>query len=170
MKTLDKSIPLRPRFYHESPLSPEALTANTQRLKEEMGKMYDIKISDTHVWLQLPQSKRKYYSPHLHLEFEANEDNTTHIRGLFGPDPTLWTFFMFLHFAIAGIFIFFAAMAYSHHRLGQNFTWDIIVMAIMLIMWVLLYFFARFNRSRGVPQMYELRELVDRIVALEKQP
>jgi hypothetical protein len=104
----------------------------------------------------MPESKREYWSPHLHLELETIENNETHIRGLFGPEPTLWTLFMFLHFMVAGIFIVFSAIAYSNYMLKMPTTFDLIVMALMVIVWFLLYFIAKQIRFKGNAQMNEL--------------
>ena len=114
---------------------------------------------DFHYWHQ-----KEYWSPHLHLEFEPKEENKTHIRGLFGPDQTLWTMFMFLHFLVAGIFIIFGMIAYSNYTLKQPITSDIVVMSLMVIVWVLLYVIARQIRSNGNGQMHELEQLCSEII------
>ena len=85
--------------------TPELLK---EEVKEEVKEDYRIKVSDNHIFLFITLAKRKYYSPHLHIELEEKEDKTTHVKGLFGPDQTVWTFFMFLHFIIAGIFLIFS--------------------------------------------------------------
>jgi hypothetical protein len=106
--------------------------------------------------MNMPESKREYWSPHLHLELEPKENNETHIRGLFGPEPTLWTLFMFLHFMVAGIFVIFSTIAYSNYVLKQPTTMDLIVMLLMVIVWFLLYFIAKQIRHKGNGQMNEL--------------
>lgn len=164
MEKLNKSIPLRLRFYLESDKTPEFLLDKTKAIKNNQSNDYEIKMSENHIWLNIAKSKRKYYSPHLHVEFEPKEDKTTHIRALFGPDPTLWTLFMFLHFVVAGIFIFFSARAYSHWILKASMGFDFTIMGVMVVLWFALYGFARYNRSLGVSQMYELRELLNNIV------
>ncbi|ATA76381.1 conserved hypothetical protein [Capnocytophaga canimorsus] len=163
MKNLDKSIPLRPRFRRESSKTPEELLERVKFLKSELKNDYEFTISDKHLWIYLHKQRRKFYSPHLHLEFEPHENGGTLIRALFGPDPTLWTLFMFLHFVVAGIFLFFCVTAYSHYILKESYYLDLMIMGIMVIIWFILYFFGRFNRSKGTPQMYELLAVLDRI-------
>jgi hypothetical protein len=97
------------------------------------------------------------------LELEANEDKTT-VKGLFGPEQLLWTLFMFLHFIIAGLFLVFAMMAYTHWSLKQSVILDFSIMAIMVVFWFSLYFMARLNRERGVPQMHELEDLMYKVL------
>lgn len=159
----EKSIALRPRFEVESKNSVEKILERAKTLKSELKSDYQIKIIDEHLYFYFSKEKRKYYSPFLHLELEANEDKTT-VKGLFGPEQLLWTLFMFLHFIIAGLFLVFAMMAYTHWSLNQSVVLDVVVMTFMVVFWVLLYFIARMNREKGVPQMHELEDLMYKIL------
>jgi hypothetical protein len=159
----EKSIALRPRFEVESKNSVEQILDRAKQLKTELKADYQIKIIDEHLYFYFSKEKRKYYSPFLHLELEANEGKTT-VKGLFGPEQLLWTLFMFLHFIIAGLFLVFAMMAYTHWSLNQSIVLDVVVMSFMVICWVLLYFIARMNREKGVPQMHELEDLMFKVL------
>ncbi len=161
---VENNIVLRPRFQKDIALTTETILENAKKLKEEVKEDYRIKISDNHIFFFITLAKRKYYSPHLHIELEENEDKTTHIKGLFGPDQTVWTFFMFLHFIIAGIFLIFSMIAYSHWRLKQSTTLDFIIMGTMVVFWFALYTQARINRKKCAPQMYKLEDLMNKIL------
>ncbi|WP_264560468.1 hypothetical protein [Flavobacterium sp. N2270] len=161
---IENNIVLRPRFQKDIALTTETILENAKKLKEEVKEDYRIKISDNHIFFFITLAKRKYYSPHLHIELEENEDKTTHIKGLFGPDQTVWTFFMFLHFIIAGIFLIFSMIAYSHWRLKQSTTLDFIIMGTMVVFWFALYTQARINRKKCAPQMYKLEDLMNKIL------
>lgn len=161
---VENNIVLRPRFQKDIALSTEIILENAKKLKEEVKEDYRIKISDNHIFFFITLAKRKYYSPHLHIELEENEDKTTHVKGLFGPDQTVWTFFMFLHFIIAGIFLIFSMIAYSHWRLKQSTTLDFIIMGVMVVFWFALYAQARINRKKCAPQMYKLEDLMNKIL------
>ncbi|WP_438966257.1 hypothetical protein [Flavobacterium sp.] len=163
---MENTIVLRPRFSQDVSKSMEEILKNASKLKNEVKENYRIKISDHHIFFFITLTKRKYYSPHLHVELTENEDKTTNIKGLFGPDQTVWTFFIFLHFIIAGIFLLFSMIAYSHWRLKQSTTLDFIIMGLMVIFWFGLYFQARINRKKCQPQMHELNKLISRIVEL----
>lgn len=161
---IENSIELRPKFQRDLPKSIAAILESTNNLKGTVKDDYQIKVSDHHIFFFITLAKRKYYSPHLHIELTENEDKTTRVKGLFGPDQTVWTFFMFLHFFIAGMFLIFSMMAYSHWRLNQSTVIDLAVMGFMVILWFLLYFQARINRKKCAPQMYKLEELMDKIL------
>lgn len=159
----EKSIALRPRFEVESNNSVAQILERAKTLKSELKSDYQIKIIDEHLYFYFSKEKRKYYSPFLHLELEANEDKTT-IKGLFGPEQLLWTLFMFLHFIVAGLFLVFSMMAYTHWSLNQSIVLDVVVMTFMVVFWILLYVIARINREKGVPQMHELEDLMYKVL------
>lgn len=162
---IDKQIPLRPRFEKVVPLSTDTILERCEQFQERLEPDYKVKVSEMHIWIHIGMLNREKYSPHLHLELDPMEDGNTHIRGLYGPDPVLWTLFMFLHFVVAGIFIIFGAIAYSKWTLNQSITFDVMVMITMTIVWFLLYFIARYNRSRGIPQARELEKIMEDILA-----
>ena len=58
----------------------------------------------------------------------------------------------------------FVMMAYTHWSLKQSVVLDFSIMAIMVVFWFSLYFMARLNRERGVPQMHELEDLMYRVL------
>ena len=159
----EKSIALRPKFEVESKNSVAEILEKAKQLKTELKADYQIKIIDEHLYFYFSKEKRKYYSPFLHLELEENQGKTT-IKGLFGPEQLFWTLFMFLHFIVAGLFLVFSMMAYTHWSLKQSVVLDVVVMTFMVVFWILLYFIARINREKGVPQMHELEDLMYKVL------
>ena len=100
-------IRLRLRFYKDVAENADVLRQKFAHQTTIKNPDYFLKIRGYHIWFNIKGAKKTYYSPHLHIELEPKGESETHIRGLFGPDPTLWTFFMFLHFIIAGLFLIF---------------------------------------------------------------
>ena len=149
-------IRLRLRFYKDVTENIDLVRQKFENYKLNCTEDCHLKIRHNHIWMNMPEAKREYWSPHLHLELESKSENETHIRGLFGPEPTLWTLFMFLHFMVAGIFLIFSAIAYSNYVLKQPTTMDLVVMLLMVIVWFLLYFIAKQIRFKGNGQMNEL--------------
>lgn len=161
---IDDQLPLRYRFYKVVSKSIEAILESCNQLKDKVEPDYKIKIAGEHIWLHIGLLHREKHSPHLHLELEKMEDGNTSIRGLYGPDPVLWTLFMFLHFVVAGIFIIFSMIAFSKWSLNQSFGFDVLVMFAMINIWFLLYFIARLNRKKGLKQAKELEKLFEQII------
>ncbi len=161
---LDDQLPLRYRFEKVVTKSYDDILSSCEQLKETVEPDYKIKISGHHIWLHIGMLHREKYSPHLHLEIEKMEDGNTSVRGLYGPDPVLWTMFMFLHFVVAGIFVIFSMIAFSKWSLNQSFGFDLLVMFAMVNSWFLLYFIARLNRKKGLNQARELEILMERVL------
>lgn len=161
---LDNNLVLRPRFHKDVNLSMAEIIEHATKIKEEVKDDYRVKISDHHIFLFIILAKRRYYSPHLHIQLIEKEDKTTHIKCLFGPDQTTWTFFMFLHFIVAGIFLVFMMFAYSDWMLKNSVTKDLSIAGLMVVVWFLLYFIAKQIRYEGRHQITELMRLFLRIV------
>lgn len=161
---MSENLKLRLRFYSVCNKSTATIKKEFEDLKATVEPDYKIKMHDNHIWFTIDVLKREKYSPHLHIEMEEMEDGNTAINGLYGPDPVLWTFFMFLHFIIAGIFTIFSIIAYSKWNLNQKIFLDVTIMTAMVIFWFALYFFARYNRKRGIPQMEKLDELMKKVI------
>jgi hypothetical protein len=160
------TIRLRLRFYKDVEENLEKVQRKFMDASQKTSDDFKIKVCENHIWIYIVGEKRYYWSPHLHIELESRE-NQTHIRGLFGPNQTLWTLFMFLHFIVAGIFTIFGMILYSNIGLKQPYTFDLVVMCLMVIIWFLLYFIARQIRFNGYGQMDELEKLFLKILERE---
>lgn len=161
---LDEQMHLRYRFDKVVSKSYDSILKSCEQLKDTVEPDYKIKISGQHIWIHIGMLHREKHSPHLHLEIEKMEDGNTYVRGLYGPDPVLWTLFMFLHFVVAGLFIIFSIIAFSKWMLDQSFKFDLVVIFTMINIWFLLYFIARLNRKKGLKQAKELEVLMERIL------
>ena len=161
---MENEIRLRLRFYRDVNDPVAVLKEKFQAHRDSQPYDYSVKVNDEHIWFHFKGEKKQYWSPHLHLELESKEDNTSHIRGLFGPDSTLWTLFMFLHFVVAGIFTIFGMIAYSNYTLNAPMMMNLVVMFIMVLVWFLLYVIARQIREKGYEQMNELENAFLRII------
>ena len=163
---LDNQIQLRPRFEKIVSKSVVDIQTDADLLKQKVKPDFIINRLDEHLWIYIGKERKKFYSPHLHLEFETLENGETKVKGLFGPDPGLWTMFMFLHFVVAGIFIIFGVFAYSNWTLNEPFGIHLAVMGLMVIACFTMYFIARSNRKKGMPQTRELERVMDELLSV----
>ncbi len=155
-----KDIVLRPRFFLDLDMpSEKALEAF-----EKKGKTCtDFKISriDHHVFIRIPKKDQHFWSPQLHLEIYDIDDQPK-LKGLFGPSPTVWTFFMFAHFIVATAFIGAGIWMYVNMSLGDDYLYAIIAMVLLFITWFVLYFAGRLGREAGKKEMHMLYEFMKR--------
>lgn len=154
--SLPNEIVLRPRF--QDVLNQPA-TDLLQKMEQAEQPPFLIKRLDDHVFIRFREAERHFWSPQLQLEI-LEEEGTEGCRvyGLFGPNPTLWTFFMFLHFGVATLFIILGMLAYSTASLGKPYGLLVGAMVAMVILWFVLYAFGRAGRAKGRPQMHELHQ------------
>ena len=73
----------------------EILALFKKRLKEEPCR-FPSRIVDHHVVIDVPAEEENFWSPQLHVEVEQDGDHGL-VRGVLGPKPKIWTFFIFLH-------------------------------------------------------------------------
>ena len=161
-----EQIVLRPRF-------TLLLTAPAKQILEEFkqsnSKQYGIvtKVIDHHVILKISKSNQHYWSPQLHIELE-HCTSITKLNGLFGPNPTIWTLFMFLKFVFSGLFIGFGVWAASNYLLEQPTALPITLSLLVCILGIAVYFIAQFGKKMGQEQMVELYTYMCSVVRVEE--
>ena len=155
----NNTIRLRLRFYKDVEENIDDVQQKFEDYAKKNPTDYTITVFENHIWFYIVGAKKKLWSPHLYLHLIPKNDKTTHIKGLFGPDQALWTFFIFIHFVVAGIFAVFARFAYFNYNLNQPYSKDLAAMSLMVFIWFLLYFIARQMRKKGNEQMNELESL-----------
>ncbi|CAM1334720.1 GTP-binding protein [Tenacibaculum aestuariivivum] len=154
---LYNQIFLKPRFQIDFELNSDVLLSEIKNhLSDELK--YKMKIIDNHVVIDVPVCETHFWSPQLLLEVESLTDKTSKIKGLFGPKPQVWTFFMFLHFVVATAFLIFGVMAYSNWSLKRVAVLPIVMLVVLPILWIVLYFVGSMGKSVGKKQMDELKD------------
>ncbi|MBQ4821666.1 GTP-binding protein [Aquimarina sp. MMG016] len=161
MKT-SKNIALRPRFFQDLDVSSEeALEAF--ELKGASCKDFKISRIDHHVFIRIPKKEQHFWSPQLHLEI-YDVDDQPKLKGLFGPSPTVWTFFMFAHFIVATCFIGAGIWMYVNISLGHEYIYPILAMVLLFITWFVLYFAGRLGRDAGKKEMQALYNFMENTI------
>lgn len=167
IKFSTEQIVLRPRF-------TLLLTSSSEKILEEFkqsnSKQYGIvtKVIDHHVILKIAEAHHHYWSPQLHLELE-HCTSITKLNGLFGPNPTIWTLFMFLKFVFSGLFIGFGVWAASNYLLEQPTALPMTLSILMCLLGNAVYFMAQCGKKMGKEQMEELYDYMCSVVHVEEQ-
>jgi len=148
-------VVLRPRFKIELNKSHTSVLEAFEAKRLDQ-KQFIVSRVDDHVFIKLPKVQQQFWSPQLHLEINALENNKSQLYGLFGPNPTVWTLFMFLHFLVAGLFIAFCIWAYSNYALKVDYQLQVWGIVGMIILWFLLYFSGRLSKTSNQKEMTAL--------------
>ncbi|GGG56576.1 GTP-binding protein [Bizionia arctica] len=152
--TLNEVV-LRPRFKFERPQNNEDLLSLFDKAKKDQNHFIVSRI-DNHVFIKLPKHKQHFWSPQLHLEIEEIDSNNSLLRGLFGPNPTVWTMFMFFHFIVGGLFLGFGVWGYTNWALKTSYAVQLSVMFLMILIWVALYVIGQMGKKTGKDGMHLL--------------
>ncbi|WP_372753532.1 GTP-binding protein [Mariniflexile sp.] len=159
-------IILRPRFKIELALDNESVLQLFKNSKNTQSE-FIVSTIDDHVFIKFPKHKQHFWSPQLHLEINAIDNKSSILHGLFGPNPTVWTFFMFIHFLVAGLFIAFGIWAYTNWALNSGYAIQITLMLFMVIAWFALYVAGSIGKATSKNEMLELRNFMNSV--LEKE-
>ncbi|TVZ47417.1 GTP-binding protein [Olleya sp. Hel_I_94] len=148
-------VVLRPRFKIELNRSHTSVLEDFEAKRLDQ-KQFIVSRVDDHVFIKLPKAQQQFWSPQLHLEINDLENNKSQLYGLFGPNPTVWTLFMFLHFLVAGLFIAFCISAYSNYALKVDYQLQVWGLIGMVILWFILYFSGRLSKTSNQKEMTAL--------------
>ena len=161
-------ILLKPRFKIPFEESKEELIERFRRRLAREECIYTSKIVDHHIVIDVPKEDEHFWSPQLHVEIEE-EDGTTIVKGILGPKPKIWTFFIFLHFAVVLIFLVFFVIFYSKYTLDQDYELAGVICLLMPVVWVALYFFGQLGKKFGYKQMVGLHDFLVRTLRSPKE-
>jgi len=163
---LSNEIVLRPRFKIELDISNE-IALKAFEIAKETQTDYIISRSDDHIFIKIPSTKQHFWSPQLHLEIISQKENKCSVHGFFGPNPTVWTMFMFFHFIVAFLFIGFGIWAYTNYSLANSYAIQLGAMFFMLLLWFVLYFGGRMGKAAGQKEMQEQYTFMKKTLGVE---
>lgn len=159
--TAKNDIVLRPRFKMEINENNESILKRFEATRNDKSEFITTRV-DNHIFIKFPKEKQHFWSPQLHLEIDYAEEGSSLLHGLYGPNPTVWTMFMFLHFMVAGLFIAFGIWAYTNWRLNTEFAVQLSIMFLMILIWFVLYFAGRIGRDTSKKDMFMLRDFMNK--------
>lgn len=161
--SLNNDIVLRPRFKIELKKNNQEVLKVFEEAKKTQ-KDFIVSRVDDHVFIKIPKADQHFWSPQLHLEIMEVDKKSSRLFGLFGPNPTVWTMFMFFHFIVAGLFIGFGIWAYTNWTLETDFAIQLFVAILMIVLWVALYFGGRLGKATGRDQMVLLHNFMNSLL------
>ena len=157
---INSSVFLRPRF---KIFVKEDGFKLINKFKVEQKKkkcQFKVKIVDNLIVIDILKEESKFWSPQLAIEIEQEKQNEALVSGLFGPKPHIWTFFIFIHFAIAIAFIGFVITAYVQYSLKESYNLALIGSLLMPFFWFFLYFLGRWGKHKSLTQMQALHNFM----------
>ncbi len=155
------SFRIRPRFKHLVTKEVKEVESDILESLASTEEIYTAGFVQGHTHLLIPINERHFWSPQLHLSTEGTEEGTI-IRGLYGPNPTVWGLFFFGYGALGMAFFFISFWGMTKWSLGQPAT---ILWALPFIAGValILYLIAQMGQKVGAEQMYRLHHFYEEI-------
>lgn len=143
-------------------MKPEEVSELVKKHMAELDCGCSAKILKNFIVLHIRPEERHFWSPQLSLSFDLDEedDSVTIIRGLYGPNPTVWAFFTYGYAALGIIATFLGMYGFSKYSLGQDYTilWSLPVLALLAL---ILYLIAQFGQKIGAEQMFTLHHFFE---------
>lgn len=169
MKVSHQEIPVepfqvRPRFHMWTHLSEVEIHAAFKLYLRESSTTAKGKVRSTYASLQPADNLLHYWSPHLSLTWEeAEHQEGTHIRGLYGPAPAVWTMFIFFYAVIAFAILVVTIIGTSNLSVGNSgaILWALPFLALLFCS---LYVVSYTGQRKGHDQVEALHRIVEQCV------
>lgn len=155
------SFRIRPRFKHLVQADKQSLIERLQQAVMQDEVLTASLLSD-HLYIRIGPADRHSWSPQLDLTFEQDGDQVV-VRGLYGPNPTLWAFFFFGYVALGILTLFIGMWGFSLYSLDQDAS----------ILWFIpgfgaaalaLYLISQTGQKLGAQQMFDIHHVYEDVV------
>ena len=146
---------IRPRFGFAVPLQKEEVLERLQRKMDAPNAACKGKISNDHVFIDIPETEQHFWSPQMSFAVEEDEKGA-YIRGLFGPKPNVWTMFVFIYTLVGVIGTFLTLYGMSKWALGE-FSYTIMGFPIAFIIMCSAYIASKMGEKLGHDQVDVLK-------------
>ena len=160
-----KSIRSRPRFKIKTRLSSEEFKRRLNSQFKIQNRVLGGYVGQELSVIRLRKDKHKYWAPQLQIRTEKDENNPelTVVRGLFGPKPVVWTFFMFLYI-LGGTLLLFFGMAWFVQQ-SLDIETNLAMWAWVGLAIILLTYFAGFaGQIISAKHLKVLRDFMEKVV------
>ncbi len=154
------SFRIRPRFKHFIKTNKDELERTISTALETEKQFVFYHIPD-HICIKIPLTERHVWSPQLDLSFEQDGENVI-VRGLYGPNPTLWVLFFFGYAIIGLLTLFLGVWGFSVWTIGgdTSILWALPVLGVAAL---ILYLVSQTGQKLGAQQMFDIHHFYERI-------
>ncbi|MEM6299721.1 MAG: hypothetical protein AAF740_13615 [Bacteroidota bacterium] len=154
------SFRVRPRFRRSFQVSPEVLQNHLHKCIEQDNGFSKGQCAENYVVINIAEKERHFWSPQLSLELEA-EENGTLVRGLYGPSPSVWTFFLFGYATTSVIALFLGIITFATMSLGKPMPFYAWGLPLTALVGLGIYLIGQFGQKVGAEQMYQLHHFFE---------
>lgn len=157
---------VRPRFQVDTPFQPKELIEKLRHQLNAKDATCKGRITDIHyATLYIPAKDQHYWSPQLSLTIEEEGEGSL-LRGLYGPQPAIWTMFVFFYCIIgfATLVILMVGLSYMSLDLPTTIFWWVPLLILLLLS---LYLVAFLGQRKGQDQMIILHQFLENALDMD---
>lgn len=153
------SFKIRPRFKHIVHGKKDALEEKLVKGVEQKKDAFVSNHLPGHLYIKVHPATQHFWSPQLHLSFEQEKDEVI-VRGLYGPNPTVWAIFFFSYAALGILSLFLGMWGLTRWSLDMDASilWAIPVFAALAMA---LYVCAQAGQKLGAQQLFDIHHLYE---------
>jgi len=157
---------VRPRIRCVTPMEQREIYARFNDFLAHTDKPIQGRTFRDHIELRVRPEHRHYWSPVLNIILDDVDEGTS-VRGRFGPEPKVWTLFMFFYFFALAI-SFFAGM-YGLVQLKMGYpAWSFWLVLLGLGLLLLIYIAAQIGQKKGAEQTQWLMSFCTEVLKHEE--
>ncbi len=153
---------IRPKCKLETDISADSIKSEVTHMLEKSDSIVG-KIRDNYIYLSIPESDQHYWSPEMRINIKENEDGSTIVNGVVGPNGKVWgTFLVFYGLAVM-LFIFGGSLGISEIMLDKDSLW-IWSIPSSAILYGIIVVAAKYGQRLGHDQHLRLRYFLDEAI------
>jgi len=153
------SARMRPVYEWDTEGPPEEFVQRLDQLVS-FDPAVDMQRGSKHCMLSIPIEARRTWSPTLDVRVSEIQGGRTHVFARMGPEPRVWTFFVFLYAAAAFPAMIGGTLGLVQWSLGDP-PWGFLAIAGALVFWLLLYLASFVGRGLSADQIHQLLAVMD---------
>ncbi|MCU0752191.1 MAG: hypothetical protein MUF86_14075 [Akkermansiaceae bacterium] len=151
---------LRPGFAHVIDLGVEEARARIVGQAGSDGSLCEVLSFPGFICLRIPEDRRRFWSPRLHLSLEAEGEGKTRVSGTYGPNANMWSSFLYGYLLVGSAGLFSGILGWCQAALGMR-AWGLWIFYPMLAAVAGMYLLGRIGRKLGERQTMELHRLYE---------
>lgn len=156
---------IRPRIRVQLPLKEEDIVAGLKTALDAPDSSCEGTAVKGFASIFPRKEEQHFWSPQLTLIFEAVEQGTL-LRGLYGPQPTVWTMFVFVYVVLGFSSVMALLMGLSYWSLGKVTFW-LWLSPLLSVLILSMYAVAYSGQKLGQKQMTRLHRFIESVFGQE---
>lgn len=154
------SFRIRPRFSFSTQSAPEQIKEEMTTKINAQYQRFTSKTIHNQFVVRVKKEEKHYWSPELHIDFERLPEGNTLIRGLYGPNPNVWTLFAFMYGSVVLCILFLGIYEGCQYSLGilDSFSLGI---PIMIGVGMLLYVVSQIGQKLAAEQTFAIHHFLE---------